>query len=123
MAVAEKEQGLISYKVQKLRAKHATKQVDPSPDQFLSQISFVPKKGSSQCPVINLKPLNRLLQRQKFKLEGARMIQDLIQRNDWMVTIDLKDAYLSVQWPKSIASSSGLLGETTCLNSSVNHSA
>ena len=24
------------------------------------------------------------------------MIRDLIQRNDWMVTIDLKDAYLSV---------------------------
>ena len=29
-------------------------------------------------------------------MEGAKLIRDLLQENDWMVCIDLKDAYLSV---------------------------
>ena len=32
-----------------------------------------------------------------FKMEGAGMLRDLLQRNDWLVSMDLKDAYLSIQ--------------------------
>ena len=72
------------------------KRVTAKDGQFLSQIFLVPKKDGSQRPVVNLKPLNRFVTRQKFKMEGARSIRDLLRRGDWMVTIDLKDAYLSV---------------------------
>ena len=32
----------------------------------------------------------------QFKMESARTLKDLVRRNDWMVSIDMKDAYLSV---------------------------
>lgn len=62
----------------------------------MSQLFLVPKKDGSQRPVINLKPLNLFIKKQKFKMEGARVIRGLLQEGDWMVSIDLKDAYLSV---------------------------
>ena len=63
---------------------------------FVSQIFVVPKKDGSHHPVVNVKPLNCHIRKQKFKMEGAKLIRDLLQENDWMVCIDLKDAYLSV---------------------------
>ena len=47
-------------------------------------------------PVINLRPLNAFIQKQHFKMEGTGMLRDLLQASDWMCSIDLKDAYLSV---------------------------
>ena len=46
--------------------------------------------------MVNLKPLNRLIVKYKFKMESVRMLKDLVRRDDWMISIDLKDAYLSV---------------------------
>ena len=40
----------------------------------------MPKKDGSQRPVINLKPLNRFIGKQKFKMEGARAIRNLTGR-------------------------------------------
>ena len=83
----------MSEEIKKLCAYQAVKEVQHTAGQFLSQLFLVPKKDGSQCPVINLKPLNYLIQKQ---IEGAKLIKDLLQRNDWMISIDLKDAYLSV---------------------------
>ena len=79
----------ISKEVQELCRKQAVKRVTAKDSQFLSQIFLVPKKDGSQRPVVNLKPLNRFVTRQKFKMEEARLIRDLLRRGDWMVTIDL----------------------------------
>lgn len=76
--------------------KQAIKKAKAVPDQFLSQLFLVPKKDGSLRPVINLKPFNHFVRKQKFKMEGTRVIRDILQENDWMVSIDLKDAYLSV---------------------------
>ena len=45
---------------------------------------------------MNLKALNRHMKRLHFKMEGAHLLKDLLQKGDWMISIDLKDAYLSV---------------------------
>lgn len=90
------EQDLVSEEVEKLLLKQAVIKVQEVPNQFLSDLFLVPKKDGSRRPVINLKPLNRHIWKQKFKMEGAKVIRDVLQKNDWMVTIDLKDAYLSV---------------------------
>ena len=92
----ESEQKMVSEEVEKLLLKQAVRQVKNAPNQFLSDIFLVPKKDGSLCPVINLKPLNHYIRRQKFKMEGAKVIKDILQKGDWMVSIDLKDAYLSV---------------------------
>lgn len=89
-------QGIGRAEVCKLEAKSAIKPADPRQDQFSSQIFLVPKKDGAQCPVVNLKPLNRWIVKRKFKMEGERAARDLIRKSNWMVSIDLKDAYLSV---------------------------
>ena len=45
---------------------------------------------------MNLKPLNTFVQKAHFKMEGVHMVKELLRKDDWMVSIDLKDAYLSV---------------------------
>ena len=94
--LSELEQDMVTEEVEKLLLKQAIKPVTENPNQFLSSLFLVPKKDGARRPVINLKPLNRYIRRQKFKMEGARVIRDILQKDDWMVSIDLKDAYLSV---------------------------
>ncbi|CAB4013557.1 Hypothetical predicted protein [Paramuricea clavata] len=48
------------------------------------------------CPVVNLKPLNQFLGYKHFKMEGIHMLRDLLKKGDFLVKIDLKDAYLTV---------------------------
>lgn len=62
----------------------------------MSQLFLVPKKDGSRRPVINLRSLNMLIRKQKFKMEGAKVIRELLRKDDWFASIDLKDAYLSV---------------------------
>ena len=68
----------------------------PHPCGFLSQIFLVPKKDATHRPVINLKGLNHFVARHHFKMEGIHLIKDLLQEGDWMIKVDLKDAYFSV---------------------------
>lgn len=65
---------LVTEEVRKLEAKSAIRPVEPTLDQFTSQIFLVPKKDRSQRPVVNLKPLNRWIVKRKFKMEGARAV-------------------------------------------------
>ena len=47
-------------------------------------------------PVINLKPLNQFLHLQTFKMEGLPDLKVLLEPNDFMITIDLSDAYMTL---------------------------
>ena len=78
-------------------AKGAVRKVTPCADQFLSQIFLVAKKDGSYRPVINLRPLNQFMQQVHFKMENLGMMRDLLREGDWMASIDLRDAYLSVK--------------------------
>lgn len=95
----------VDEEVQKLLEKKAIRPVERSPDQFLSQLFTVPKKDKTRRPVINLKPLNAFLCRSHFKMEGICMLRDLMKEGDWIVLIDLKDAYLTVPVAEFIAGS------------------
>ena len=87
---------MVTENIHELQQMSAIQKVNPHPNQFISQIFLVPKKDGSQRPVVNLKPLNQLMAKFKFKMENARSLKDLVRRGNWMVSIDLKDAYLSV---------------------------
>ena len=72
------------------------KEFKETPGQFVSRLFLVLKKDGSQRLVLYLKPLNKFVRKQKFKMEGTKVIRDILQEGDWMASIDLKDAYLSV---------------------------
>ena len=57
---------------------------------------LVPKKGSQITPVKNLKKLNKRMTPQHFRMEGMGALREFLRKNDWMVKVDLKDAYFTV---------------------------
>ncbi len=73
----------------------------PLNEGFISSMFIVPKKDGGNRTVINLKPLNQFLVYEHFKMEGIHMLRDLLKQDDYLVKIDLKDAYLTVPIWKS----------------------
>ena len=63
---------------------------------FYSRIFLAPKKGGKWRPVINLKPLNQFIKKQKFKMATLQSTIQDVNAGDWLVSIDLKDAYFHV---------------------------
>ena len=68
----------------------------PSQAEFYSVLFLVPKKNGQMRPVINLKALNQWVETPHFKMEGLTSLRDLLRQGDWLVKVDLKDAYLTV---------------------------
>ena len=94
--LSQAETLLVGEEISKMLEKGAISEVQPSRDQFVSPLFLVPKKDGSQRPVINLKKLNQFVEYQHFKMEGLHLLKDLIQPQDYMIKVDLKDAYFSV---------------------------
>ena len=67
----------------------------PSPGYY-SRLFVVWKTTGSWRPVIDLLLLNRFVQPMRFRMETAQSVFRALRRNDWMFSIDLKDAYLQV---------------------------
>ena len=85
----------ISKEVSSLLDKSAIAIIPPCPEQFISPIFDVAKKESEDVRVIlNLKILNTYIRKTKFRLEGYQVIFSMIHVGDFMVSIDLKDAFL-----------------------------
>ena len=59
-------------------------------------VSLVHKKGGGKRPVINLRALNQFVRQEHFKMEGLHLLQGLLLQGDWMIKLDLKDAYFKV---------------------------
>lgn len=63
---------------------------------FISTLFIVPKPNGKFRPVINLKYLNDFVHYDHFKQETFKVVLDLLQANDFLTSVDLKDAYFSV---------------------------
>ena len=67
----------------------------PSPD-FYSQFFIVMKASGSWRPVIDPSTLNLRVLKSPFKMETLQSVLLSVRSRDWMVSLDLKDAYLQV---------------------------
>ena len=72
--------------------------VEPAPPSsgFYSRMFVVQKASGSWRPIIDLSFLNQFIMKTKFRMETVQSVLGSIRRNDWMFSIDLKDAYLQV---------------------------
>ncbi|XP_068742111.1 uncharacterized protein [Montipora capricornis] len=93
---SEREKQLIDEEITRFLTKGAIRKVSSCPYEFISNIFLVPKKTGDLRPVINLKPLNQFVQRIHFKMENIQMAMNFVSLGDYMVSLDLKDAYFSV---------------------------
>ena len=64
--------------------------------EFISTVCLVPKKTGDFRPVINLKPLSQFVEKIHFKVANNRLALNCISPGDFILSIDLKDAYFSV---------------------------
>ena len=92
------QSSLILAEVNMLLEKGAITSVRSPSDlkSFYSTLFLVPKKGGHMRPVINLKKLNEWVKPQHFKMEGIGTLRELLRGNEWMVKVDLKDAYFTI---------------------------
>ena len=81
-----------------LLAKESIAPVDPVKVQFVSSYIAVAKACSPGKfrPILNLKKFNKSVKKYKFRMEGLRQVWDLIQKDAWFCSMDLKDAFLHI---------------------------
>ena len=70
--------------------------MQPTTTGFYSRLFLVPKKGGSFRPVIDLSPLNKFIANEHFQMENLTCLKHILNPSNYMVKLDLKDAYLSV---------------------------
>ncbi len=78
-----------------LLKKGAIKQVPFSQDGFYHRLFLVLKKGGGQRPVLDLSALKTSLSKH-FKMENLATLKSLLNKGDYMINLDLTDAYLTV---------------------------
>ena len=101
LRVNQEERLQINSEIKEMLRKGAIQQVKSEPGEFLSNLFLVNKKDGGHQPVINLKFLNSFIPYQHFKMEGMHLIKDLLQEHDFLIKIDLKDAYFGIPLDKS----------------------
>ena len=70
----------------------------PHPIQgWRSNIFLRPKKDGSFRLILNLKPLNKMIEYQKFKMPTITTVLQMVRRDDKFVSLDLQDAFACVR--------------------------
>ena len=82
--------------VEDLIKKRAITEVADGSGGFVCSLFVIPKKSGGFRPIINLKPFNRFIRYEHFKMENLESVRFLLRKGDWMAKLDLKDAYLTV---------------------------
>nr|CAI5851674.1 unnamed protein product [Callosobruchus analis] len=74
----------------------AVKKVNTAPSQYLSSYFLADKSDGGKRFILNLNRLNKFLDPPHFKMEDFRTVLRLIQKDCYMASIDLRDAYLLI---------------------------
>ena len=96
ISFSKEEETLIESEIQNLLEKRAIKKVPTKEGQILSNLFLKEKKDGGQRPILNLKRLNKLIPYLHFKMEGLHNLKDIMRQGDFLVKLDLKDAYFTL---------------------------
>lgn len=110
---------LLKYIVE-LKEKGAILEVpsDQKGKGFYSPLFLVKKKTGDSRPVLDLKNLNRNIKIEAFKMESLQSILLAVNLGDWMLSVDLSDAYLHIPIHPAFQNSSDLPSTKATSNSS-----
>ena len=88
-------ESLLNQELQNLLRKGAVEPAPQSPG-FYSRLFLVKKASGSWRPIIDLSTLNHYVTSSRFHMETPRSVLNSIRPGDWMISLDLQDAYLQV---------------------------
>jgi hypothetical protein len=87
----------LQEEVVELLRKRAIEIADPNTPGFYSRLFAVPKRGTSKWrPILDLSFLNGYITCPRFKMETIASVRLAIRREDWVTSVDLRDAYQHV---------------------------
>lgn len=87
---------LLFDEISDLKRKNAIEKVLSPGKAWYSLIFLVPKKNGKMRPVFDLSCLNRHLMIPRFRMESALTVMTSLRQHLWVVSLDIKDAYLHV---------------------------
>ena len=94
---SESENGVIAQEIQKLLDKGVIAVSSYEKGEYISPIFLRPKPDGSHRLILNLKSLNQHVVYRHFKMDSIWTATRLMKPNCFMASVDLKDAYYSVQ--------------------------
>ena len=77
------ESELINQGIEVILTKGAIHLFHAKGSLFLNDLFLAPKKDVGSSTVINLKALNSFIPYSHFKMEGLRLLEDLLRENNW----------------------------------------
>jgi hypothetical protein len=81
---------------------------------WINPTHLVPKASGDMRLVMDMTKVNRFMKRIRFKMEGVSTLSDLISKNDYAISFDLKDAYNHVPVHPSMRPLLGLAWRGKC---------
>ena len=84
--------------------------------EFISPIFVTPKSDGGYRLILNLKSLNEYIDIEHFKMHGLKEILKLVERNCYMTSLDIKDAYYSIPLEESFKNTWNLFGKEYYIN-------
>ena len=95
--VGNKEKHAVLQKeVEDMLRKEAIETVEPAQPGFYNRLFLVPKSSGKWRPVLDVSRLNKFVKKTKFSMETAQTVQRAIRRGDWMISLDMEDAYFHI---------------------------
>ena len=85
----------LNQELQNLLRKGAVEPAPQSPG-FYNRLFLVKKASGSWRPIIDLSTLNHYVTSSRFHMETPRSVLNSIRPGNWMISLDLQDAYLQV---------------------------
>ena len=94
--LAANEMSIIDLEIQNLISKNVIEPTGRTTGDIISGIFLRDKKDGGHRLILNLKSLNEFTTKHHFKMDTLNTISKLVEKDCYMASIDLKDAYYSV---------------------------
>ena len=114
------ERSIIDKKIREMLNSGIISQTKHSRYEFISKIFIRPKRSGGHRLILDLSKLNDYIQYEHFKMETFTSTLKLIDRNAYMASVDLKDAYYTVSMNNNVRKLlrftwNGMLYQFNCL--------
>ncbi|KZR96891.1 Uncharacterized protein APZ42_008524, partial [Daphnia magna] len=96
VAMSSEMRAVCQDEICSLLKKRAIEEITEGSAGFICSFFCVPKKMEGFRSIVNLKPLNKFIKYEHFKMEDLETVLFLVRKGGWFIKLDLKDAYLTV---------------------------